>query len=310
MFGWDAESLMPLRLDRLATLYLASPFMRCLPNGQLRIPILMYHSISEEDESRKHGYYRVSTSPSVFASHMAYLHRHGYQTLGPRNLTEFLESGAEAAGKLVLITFDDGYADFYRNAFPVLREFGLTATVFLPTAHVGNTTITFKGRDCLTWSEVRELQMHGISFGSHTVTHPQLRNLANDAIERELTDSKQTIEENTGYTVDAFAYPYAFPQHDDDFKARMRGMLLQAGYQSGFCTTVGRLGGASDPLFLERLPVNGSDDAAFFDAKLRGAYDWVGKLQSVTKMLKTRRVGDSAMEHERQNEGIGTGSPG
>src|ERR1035437_7820808 len=144
------------------------------------------------------------------------------------------------------------------------------------------------GRDCLTWSEVRELQRYGISFGSHTVTHPQLRDLGKDDIEKELVNSKKAIEEKTGREVDSFAYPYAFPQTDAEFKKRLRESLHRAGYRSGVCTIVGRAGHGSDPLFMERLPMNGFDDLALFQAKLAGAYDWISKSQSVVKTAKAR----------------------
>ena len=181
--------------------------------------------------------------------------------------------------KRVAITFDDGYRDFYRNAFPVLSQFGFSATVFLPTAYIGENTQQFKGRDCLTWSEVRELQKYGISFGSHTVTHPQLSRLGRDAIQKEMVNSKSTIEERTGTAVDSFAYPYAFPQTDTEFKKTLGRSLRCAGYHNGVCTIVGRGGSASNPFFMERLPINSFDDSALFAAKLTGAYDWVSRCQ-------------------------------
>ena len=100
----------------------------------------------------------------------------------------------------------------------MLQQYGFGATVFLPTAYIGEQSIQFKGADCLTWREVRELNDHGIVFGSHTVTHPQLRELSRAALAEELAKSKQTIEEKLGCGVESFAYPYAFPQTDSDFK--------------------------------------------------------------------------------------------
>lgn len=276
---------MKLRLDRLATLYIASPLMRLASVGKLSIPILMYHAITDEDESRMHPYYRTTTSPAVFLAHMQYLHQSGYQTCSPTQAIARLKTDGPVA-KTVAITFDDGYRDFYLNAFPVMNQFGFTATVFLPTAYIGEATLQFKERDCLTWSEVRELQRYGISFGSHTVTHPQLRYLDKDAIEREIVNSKEAIEERTGGVVDSFAYPYAFPQTDAEFKKRLRDSLHRAGYHSGVCTIVGRVGPGSDPLFIERLPINSLDDTALFQAKLAGAYDWISRSQYVVKRAR------------------------
>ena len=282
---------MGLRLDRLTSLYIASPLMRFVPKRQLSIPILMYHSIAEKDESRVRAYFRTATSPAAFAAQMEYLSRNGYRTCSVAQVVERLNASSEDASKSVAITFDDGYADFYRNAFPVLNQFNFTATMYLPTACIGESPLRFKEWDCLTWSQVRELQGYGISFGSHTVTHPQLRNLGESAIERELVDSRSVIEERTGCGVDSFAYPYAFPKTDDKFKKRLREALVRAGYRNGVCTIVGRANRGSDPLFLQRLPINSLDDTALFQAKLAGAYDWVALPQSLIKQAKIASTG-------------------
>ncbi len=279
---------MELRLDRLATLYVVLPLSRHGSGGEPSIPILMYHSVSEEDESGLHAYFRTCTAPSVFAAHMAYLHNHGYSACSLTQALDYLRPGAHAPAMPVVITFDDGYANFYRQAFPVLSRYGLSATVFLPTAYIGDRALQFKGKDCLTWAEVRELSDQGIVFGSHTVTHPQLRELSASAIDEEIASSKKTIEQRLGCAVDSFAYPFAFPQSDAEFRANVRESLRLAGYQNGVCTIVGRSTGESDPFFMERLPVNSSDDVALFGAKLAGAYDWIATPQRLLKIAKTR----------------------
>jgi peptidoglycan/xylan/chitin deacetylase (PgdA/CDA1 family) len=279
---------MNLRLDRLATLYLASALTRHTSNRELSVPMLMYHSISNEDESGLRAYFRTCTAPTVFAEQMEYLHGHGYSTCSLTQALDYLESAKPAATKPVVITFDDGYTDFHRQAFPVLSRYGFSATVFLPTAYISDAPLQFKGRDCLMWAEVRELSKYGILFGSHTVTHPRLRELSPEAINEEIVNSKQTIEGKLGCAVDAFAYPYAFPQDDAEFKAMLRESLRLAGYQNGVCTALGRATRNSDPLFLERLPVNSGDDPALFQAKLSGAYDWISTPQRLLKMAKKR----------------------
>jgi peptidoglycan/xylan/chitin deacetylase (PgdA/CDA1 family) len=251
----------------------------------------MYHSITEEEKSNKHAYFCTSTSPAVFSAQMELLHRGGYQVSSLAQAGALLEAGSPECTKTVVITFDDGYHDFYQSAFPILNYFGFTATVFLPTAYIGESTVQFKGHDCLTWSEVRELQKFGISFGSHTVTHPKLFGLGKDAIDSEIVNSKRVIEEKTGRAVNSFAYPYAFPQANGEFRNMLRELLRGAGYSNGVCTMVGRAGFKSDPLFLERIPMNAFDDTALFHAKLSGAYDWVAKLQAGSKVAKSWAAG-------------------
>jgi peptidoglycan/xylan/chitin deacetylase (PgdA/CDA1 family) len=279
---------MDLRLDRLATLYLVSPLMRSTSERELYVPMLMYHSISGEDESGLRAYFRTCTSPDVFAEQMACLHSRGFQTCSPAQTVSQLQSGISAMPKPVAITFDDGYADFYRHAFPVLSRYNFSATVFLPTAYIGDTALQFKNRDCLTWDEVRELSKYGVRFGSHTVTHPRLRDLSPRVINEEIVCSKQAIEQKIGCAVDSFAYPYAFPQEDTEFKMLVRELLYSAGYTTGVCTALGRASRNSDRLFLERLPVNSADDAALFEAKLLGAYDWIATPQRLVKIAKSQ----------------------
>jgi peptidoglycan/xylan/chitin deacetylase (PgdA/CDA1 family) len=277
---------MSLRLDRFTTLCIAHLSQEGRSAVE-SIPVLMYHSISDEEQADLHPYFRTTTSRAMFASQMEHLYRNNYEACSPQQAADFLSSPSVPSRKKVVITFDDGFRDFYCEAFPVLSRFNFTASVFLPTAYIGDSTLKFKGRDCLSWSEVKEMQRYGITFGSHTVTHPQLRALNRETVKEEVTVSKSTIEEKTGSTVESFCYPYAFPAPDNDFKKMLRELLSQAGYRQGFTTMIGRANACSDPLFFERLPVNGCDDSAFFCAKLLGAYDWVAKPQSAIQFLKS-----------------------
>jgi len=249
----------------------------------------MYHSVAEEDESAIGPYFRIAIGPALFLQQMSWLHDQGYRTTTLAAAMELLQTGGTAE-RTVVITFDDGYRNFHENAWPALEQFGFTATMFLPTASIGDQPRVFNRRECMTWSEVRALQQRGISFGSHTVTHPQLHGLQPDRIREEMLQSRQTIEENTGCSVDSFAYPYAFPQTDEPFKAMLRQILRESGYRFGVCTQIGRADAASDPLFLERLPVNSADDRSLFDAKMAGSYDWVGGMQSLVKRIRKSRT--------------------
>jgi len=278
---------MDFRLDRFATLYLASPLLRLVPRGERSVPILMYHSIADEDETGVQPYYRTTTTPSVFALHMKHLSEHGYSTMNVAEAVKFLQNGS-LTKKYAVITFDDGYSNFYRHAFPILSRYHFSATVFLPTAYIGAQPIQFKGKDCLTWNEVRELRKHGVRFGSHTVTHPQLTSLDAAAVRTEIVRSKQTLEDNLDEAVDSFAYPYAFPEDNVSFVQMLRDTLVDAGYHQGVSTRIGTAGPQEDCYFLRRLPMNALDDVPLFGAKLRGGYDWLGSLQYASKFIKGR----------------------
>jgi peptidoglycan/xylan/chitin deacetylase (PgdA/CDA1 family) len=178
-----------LHIDRTVSVYLCHPLARRL-NGwrRPRIPILMYHSIGESQNGR-HPYYETNTSPQVFAQQMKFLRDNGYRADGCH--TALQNATRRTNAKAVVMTFDDGYADFYRYAFPILTECCFSATVFVISGLMKPQRMSFKGTECLTLSEVRELHSQGISFGSHTVTHPDLRVLKQDEVERELSGSKK-----------------------------------------------------------------------------------------------------------------------
>lgn len=245
----------------------------------------MYHSIADDQEAKVHPYYRTTTSPMMFKQQMNQLRNLGYRTIQISEAVKRLQNGESTEG-CVVVTFDDGYSDFYRHAFPELDRNGFTATVFLPTAYVENVSVRFKGKSCLTWSEVRELRKYGISFGSHTVTHPQLSKLDPLAVRHEVANSKQVIEDNLGESVSYFAYPYAFPETNKPFIRMLRKILVDSGYTHGVSTCIGTARSQEDHLFMRRLPINSSDDMALFSAKLAGGYDWLHALQYGLKLLR------------------------
>lgn len=275
---------MSFRFDRLATLYVFGPLRHLRSVGGHVIPILMYHSIAHEDEHGVGAYYRIATPPEMFAKQMELLHTAGYKSVSVTEAVRLLRE--PSPGKHVAITFDDGYRNFYTDAFPVLQRHGFTATMYLPTNYIANTHQTFNGRTCLNWSEVREMHRHGIVFGSHTMSHPKLYGMSWDAIRGEVKTSRDVIEQELGAPVESFAYPYAFPEADRNFKSRLRSVLAET-YHNSVCTTIGRCVATTDPYFLNRLPVNSADDEQLFRAKLAGGYDWLAKPQYVVKVAKT-----------------------
>jgi peptidoglycan/xylan/chitin deacetylase (PgdA/CDA1 family) len=307
-----------VRVDRLITLGVVGPIRRTLNHlpgigdrhrGFARtLPILMYHSISDDPETGVHPYYKVCTSPRRFSEQMGWLAATGFRCV---TLTEGLAAlyrlaagqqqelreacnsrqvpheSALLGAKLVIITFDDGFRDFLTAALPVLQQHGFSATVYLPTLFIGADRRSFKSRECLTWDEVAELSRAGIEFGSHTQSHPVLESLTWSAIDAELRNSKSAIEDRLGSRCDNFSYPYAYPQGNRLFCDRFSGALAAAGYCSCSTTAIGRATLRTDQLRLPRLPLNDCDDRGFFLAKLAGAYDWIAMPQRAVRWTKS-----------------------
>jgi len=280
------------RLDRFLTLALFGPFISLAHNKGLRIPILMYHSISRDTEEGVHPYYRVVTTPEVFAQQMDYLAEQGYQVIGLEAAIKLLrrDNGVQQSmlEKPVVITFDDGFLDFYSDAFPILARHNFTATVFIPTGLIGEQRRTFNGKELLIWDEIRDLRKKGVVFGSHSMTHRQLQQVRRDEIEHELMHSKELLEGKLGERIECFSYPYAFPEGDREFVQYVRVMLLKCEYLYGVSTRIGTTSLSDSRLFMKRIPVNSCDDPLLFRAKLEGDYDWVHMLQYVYKLIKKR----------------------
>jgi peptidoglycan/xylan/chitin deacetylase (PgdA/CDA1 family) len=276
-----------MQIDRLTTLTLARPLLQTgLMAAGPGIPILMYHSVSESAENGVAPYYRVTTSPERFARQLEWLREWGYTVVPLDDAIGGLSTGSLGSERRVVLTFDDGFRDFLTGAWPVIQRMAATATVFLPTSFIADDRKAFKGRDCLTWSEVRDLRSSGITFGSHTDSHPKLYDLDWTDVRCELSSSKAKLEDELQQPVRHFAYPYAFPQEDRSFAQRLRQELAAQCYESAVTTMIGRVKIGADPLALRRIPVNECDDAPLLRAKLAGAYDWMGDVQLLIRRAK------------------------
>lgn len=271
---------------------------------------MMYHSISDERESG-HPYFWINTSPKRFTAHMKYLYDNNYHVISLAEAVELIRSPNPVAAVVsnskretrnakrgssdpqsetrnpVVLTFDDGYQDFYTRAFPVIKQYGFTATVFLPTDFIGNSGPGLCCKQHLTWEEVRELAGQGITFGSHTCTHPQLHDVGREELKDELTRSRSVIEKEVG-SCGEFCYPYKFPDQDARFTSTLSETLTSLGYSCCLTTRIGVDHEADDLFGLKRIPINSGDDLIFFDAKLNGAYNWLYGFQSVVKGIRER----------------------
>jgi peptidoglycan/xylan/chitin deacetylase (PgdA/CDA1 family) len=280
-----------MRIDRQLTTAVFHPLQRAGITGPgYGLPILMFHSVSDDPENGVSPYFKTNTAPGVLRRQLSQLAGQGYRTVDLLEAVGVLLAGNRPPEKTVVITFDDGFRDFYIHAFPALLEHGFTATVFLPTAFISDQRRSFKSTECLTWSEVREMRSRGVGFGSHTVNHPKLVELSSSEVERELVESKARIEQQIGEAVRSFAFPYAFPQRNRFFTHDFRDILVQAGYGCCVTTELGRVRMGDDPYRLKRLPVNSLDDEALLRGKLEGGYDWLGLPQYLFKVVKEWRV--------------------
>ncbi|HEY5575854.1 MAG TPA: polysaccharide deacetylase family protein [Clostridiaceae bacterium] len=202
------------------------------------VPVLMYHSIAVEKGNP------IRMPVEQFDKEMKYIKDQGYTTLTLKELYDYFENKVPIPDKSIVITLDDGYEDNYTAAFPVLKKYGLKATVFMVT-----TTIDVNP-NCLTSAQLKEMDKAGIEIESHTVTHRDLDSLSYDEQLAELKDSKAALEKLLGRSVDYVAYPTG-KYNDDTIKA-----VTAAGYKMAF-TTNGRWSDKSDGILtLDRVYIS------------------------------------------------------
>lgn len=168
----------------------------------LKVPILMYHYISIPPEDADEYRIDLSVTPDNFRTQMAYLVQNGYNTIDLYDLSLAIVNKRELPPKPVIITLDDAYRDNYDNAFPILKEFGLTATIFVPTHFIDAGNPNY-----LTWDMIAEMAAYGIRFEPHSRTHPDLRDRERDYLLWEILGPQETLAAHLGYTPRYFAYP-------------------------------------------------------------------------------------------------------
>jgi len=166
-----------------------------------------------------------------------------------------------------VITFDDGYADFYTEALPILERFGFAATVFVTTGWLADAGPHAAGRPLdrtLTWSQVKEAAAHGVELAGHSHSHPQLDQIDGATLREELGRNKALLEDELGRPVTTMAYPYGYSN------ARVRRAVAAAGYEAACAVNNALAAPAHDRFAMPRLTVGRSTTMAKFQAAVAG----------------------------------------
>ena len=222
---------------------------------EAQVPILMYHKVSPY---AVHGGLGLRVPPKNFDLQMRYLKEHGYHTISLDRLIDNFDTGAPLPTRPVVITLDDGYEDNFNFAFPILEKYKFTATIFLVYNNIGGLNSWDDHKNVahnlslLTWPQIRSMQKYGISFQSHTRSHPNLRTLSLEKAAEEIVTSRTMLEKRLGTPVDFIAYP--FGERD----GRIDEIVERAGYKGGITTMMGKNNSSTSRWRLKRLRVNGS----------------------------------------------------
>ncbi len=200
------------------------------------IPVIQYHKIDmPAADSLVRGCF---TPPRRFARQMAWLKKAGFVFYTASELIEHFQQNGVFPENGIALTFDDGWKDNHTNAFPILRDLGIKATIFIIPSVTGETSTkaAAKGegpRAHLSREEILEMSRHGIEFGSHSMNHRILPELSREELRLEVEEAKKQIEELTQKPCPTFAYPAGY--FSDDAKQ----IISEAGHTAAFTTTYG-----------------------------------------------------------------------
>jgi peptidoglycan/xylan/chitin deacetylase (PgdA/CDA1 family) len=227
-------------------------------------PVLMYHSIRNDPAAATR---RLSVQSGAFVRQMARLRQLGFTTLTLAGWAGAVRDHRSLPERPIVLTFDDGYADFYHEALPILSRYGYTATVFVTTGWLDDAGKDAAGKSpdrMLTWRQVEEAAAAGIEIGGHSHSHPQLDQLPTAAVTRELRDSKSQLEDRLGQEVSSLAYPYGYSSK------RVRTAAHELKYQQACVVGNTNARPDSDQFAVPRLTIRRSISPHVFEEIVRG----------------------------------------
>ncbi len=212
----------------------------------LKIPIFIYHSIRPHipTESKNQDAYDIT--PELFEEQLSYLKNNEYSAISLDELAHEIEDG-KAPPKQVILTFDDGWHNQYKYAFPLLKKYNMIGVFFIYTNPIGK-------KHFLTWDEIKEMSAAGMTIGDHTLSHPYLKTISMDAIKKEITNSKKIIEDNIGKPVLHFASPFGYTNE------KIMTLVKEAGYETARTTHKGIYHSKNDILRLTGILVSDNFD--------------------------------------------------
>ncbi|MEI6732422.1 MAG: polysaccharide deacetylase family protein [Comamonadaceae bacterium] len=237
--------------------------------NRVPIPILTYHQIAPSPD-RGAGFRSLYVAPAAFARQMACLHLLGYQGLSMSALMPYLRG--ERVGRVVGISFDDGYLNNLSQAMPVLNRYGFSSTCYVVSQYLGKTNewdrlAGIAPTPLMNAGQLREWTQGGQEVGAHTRHHVHLTQTDASVCNDEIGLCKVELEAVIDAPVRHFCYPYG------EFNAEHLAQVRSAGFDSATTTLRSRCHGNEDMMHLPRVPVLRATTLPLFWLKLSTAYE-------------------------------------
>ncbi|MEU6174164.1 polysaccharide deacetylase family protein [Streptantibioticus parmotrematis] len=245
------------------------------------VPVFLYHAVTDDPPDWIAPY---AVTPRVFTEQLDRIADAGLTVVPLRRLVTALRGGTRLPPRSAVLTFDDGFADFYWTVTPLLTDRGLPATVYVTTGAVhtpgtGPNGSLLPPADMLNWRQIGTLDTFGFEIGDHTVTHPQLDTLSARQVWHEVFDSKRRLEDALSHPVYSFAYPHGYSS------ASVRRAVREAGHTSAAAVGNAISSATDDPMRIARLMVRSDTTAEAFTRWTRCAGAPVAPLH---ESLRTR----------------------
>ncbi|MEI8230421.1 MAG: polysaccharide deacetylase family protein [Candidatus Peregrinibacteria bacterium] len=210
-------------------------------SSSITLPILTYHFLEVVKEKKDKLRISMAITPTIFEKSLQDLADKHYQTIFLRGIPAMFRRTMNPASPVIALTFDDGYEDFYTDAFPLLKKYSAHATLFMISSYIDRPGF-------LSLKELKEINDSGlVEIGAHTVHHKNLTRISLKKAEAEIAGSKTEIEQKLGIHVDTFAYPYG------KWNPKLATIVEKAGFTAAVTTERGFLQSPNTMMSLRRI---------------------------------------------------------
>jgi len=204
-----------------------TPFKDLASTQKIKIPILMYHYVENVTDERDFIRESLNIPPHIFEAQITTLKNAGYIFITPQEIPKILQQKQNTDKKYVIISFDDGYEDFYTDAFPIIKKHNVKAINYIVYNYIGQ--LNYMESD-----QIKEIiKSKLVEIGSHTVNHAYLKDIDQNMAFAEILNSKDMLEKTFGVEVKSFAYPYGV------YDTTVKKLVIKAGYTTAVTVETG-----------------------------------------------------------------------
>jgi len=210
-------------------------------DNPIKIPIIMYHYVEYVKDPGDTIRQKLNTTPLQFEKELISLKKNNYDTYFVKDIPDIINGTIDYSTRSVVLTFDDGYRDFYDNAFPLLQKYHMRGTVYIIQSNIGKP-------DFLSHQQIQDMiDSQLVEIGSHTLTHAYLKTMSDSAAWKQIIESKQKLEEEFNTKIETFAYPNGV------YNPKTIDLVKEASYSAAVSVISGTIQSQNNLFYLSRI---------------------------------------------------------